>query len=226
MTPKDTVTDCDRSDTESPVDEPTKAKATTVVNVLRDHGLLFPSPTTRTRLVYEHSFTSWYDSSSSDNDDTDSDEEESDSDSDDDDDENDDAKNDWGDESPSFPQHGNFPSFSLECETEILYGLGGDVSSIRSTTTTFGRLHPQTPPKTCEVGSKQWQQNEAVFLSNLHRRSIRFVEKPQVLEFESLPLSMHAELYYSCHQLQKFMDEANAEKASAATDSETAGTTV
>lgn len=48
--------------------------------------------------------------------------------------------------------------------------------------------------------------DEAVFLNNVRRRTLRFVEEPAVQTYERAPDECHTDLYYTCHQLQTMMD--------------------
>eukprot|EP00522_Entomoneis_paludosa_P015343 CAMPEP_0172440284 /NCGR_PEP_ID=MMETSP1065-20121228/959_1 /TAXON_ID=265537 /ORGANISM="Amphiprora paludosa, Strain CCMP125" /LENGTH=253 /DNA_ID=CAMNT_0013189071 /DNA_START=138 /DNA_END=899 /DNA_ORIENTATION=- len=93
-----------------------------------------------------------------------------------------------------------------------LYGLGGGLyglspcpQSPTHNTTNDNNTNQDEDDKRREI---KHQQDEQVFMSNLNRRSITFVERDDVQEYEPAPLECHPDLYYSCHQLQKFHDEA------------------
>ncbi|KAL7567956.1 hypothetical protein ACA910_019666 [Epithemia clementina (nom. ined.)] len=201
MTPKDAFSSNDHSDNESASESNAdiRTKQQDAIDALRSQGLL---PRSRTQLVYGYSYTSWYCSSSSSDDESSADDE-----SDSDQEENEDSIG-SAEEKPRCPAHG-----------KILVGTDG-VSHLVSTFTTqsFGNFNcggSQCPTPTSrkqDADNQKWEQDEAMFLSNLRRRSIRFVEQPDVKEFEAAPFHLHVELYYSCHQLQIMMDEANAEK--------------
>lgn len=56
------------------------------------------------------------------------------------------------------------------------------------------------------------EEDEKLVNANLHRRCIQFSEQPQIKEYEGIPLDLYKDLFYSCHQLQHFIEEANEEK--------------
>jgi hypothetical protein len=62
---------------------------------------------------------------------------------------------------------------------------------------------------------KLWESNSSMMRNKSQstvvsddRPHVRFTDaEPQVYTYEKPPVSLHPELYYSCHQLQKMMDE-------------------